>query len=216
MSILAIILGIIMLLVGGVSLSRDIDDSDGDWYKDGAYWRRPNKDGSNGKGDLIFNTSNRIVKNLDSSEWAHWSLASQRVLLSIHARWPWRMEHYLDVSTWIGRIINRVLNKIRHWIFKLTGRYIGNRRPFRYRFRMSRDPYTAFGAACVSVGRTDLLKGLRPAWYIYRPAFWAWWNFIKTGEEKYLKRYHFWNWGKPKKAYVIRLNELREYAIKNL
>jgi|GEM_PF-6486593 len=186
------------------------------WYQDGYFWRKPNDDGSNGKGDLIFNTCNKIIEDGDRSLWAFASINICAGSLRRRERWPdgeeW--EHYNDVDTWAQRIVNLAWNKFRFWIYKRSGRYIGKRLPFRYQGRMTRDPFIAWGAACAQ--RCYLIKAYRvsPPWYIYTPSFWAWWKYIITHDEKYLKRYRFWRqYSRPKKDFVIRLNELREQAI---
>ena len=193
-----------------------------DWYKDRCFWRKKNDDGSNGKGDLIFNTADEIIKKKlrgeEMDEWDRSSLSGQRMLLSLRMRWPNYMNEDApewDVDTWARRIINRSRNKIRHWIRKKTGITIGKLLQFRFQGRMTRDPYTAWATACILAGEEDLIDTLRLPWYIYSAAFWNWWEYIKTHDEKYLKRYRFWD--RPSNIdFVARLEEIREIAINQL
>jgi len=83
---------------------------------------------------------------------------------------------------------------------------------------MVRDIYISFVPAAMMHYSEDLIGDIKPAWYVYTPSFWAWWNYVKTRNVKYLKRYRLLRrlWFKSKKPYVIRLNELREIAIKEI
>ena len=186
-----------------------------DWYKDRCFWRKKNDDGSNGKGDLIFNTADEIIKKKlrgeEMDEWDHSSLSGQRMLLSLRMRWPNYMNEDApewDVDAWWKRIINRSINKI----FK---RKIY---PYRFQGRMSRDPYIAWATACILLGEKEMLQKIKLPWYIKTPSFVAWWNYITTEDELFLENYRFWKkmWFTSMKDYVIRLNELKELAITNI
>jgi len=182
----------------------------------GYFWCTKVPDGSMGMGDLGFNTSEEIIKSGDKSEWAHESLKAQKLLLQQRQRWPDRMnDHPSVVNSWCKRIINRTWNQIRHKIRKLTGKTLGKLLPYRFQGRMSRDPYTSWATACVLLGQKELIQDIRLPWYIYSPAFWSWWKYLKTSNIEYLLRYRFWNLS-SNKDFVIHLKELREIAIQAL
>jgi len=195
--------------------------SEQDWSQEYYFWINKSEDGSNGKGDVGFNTSDQIIKRKDKSGWARISLNAQKYLLDVRQRWPEYMNKYcpeLDVNAWWKRIINRTWNKIRHQIRKITGTTIGKLLPFRFRGRMTRDPYIAWATACVILDRRELIESIKLPWYIKTPSFVAWWNYLKFRDELFLMDYRFWKsmWFKSKKDYVIRLNELKELAIQSL
>ena len=183
---------------------RDLADffSKDGWYKDGYYWRRPNHDGSNGKGDLIYNTCGKIVYDQDHSPWARVALTWCFVLLWARKRWPDWDVHPMDAKSWFWRVVNRAINKI----FK-------THLPFRAQKRMSRDPFIAFYTACVMLGEYRKIELLTMAWYNYRPNTWIWRRFLITGKNFHLGLYYITR-GKPSNhEYVRRLDELRELSI---
>ena len=184
------------------------------WIKDGYFWRDLNY-GKASFGDLIFNTCNKIVEENDMSEWAYYAMLDCYDLIQERKRWPDRMSDETCVKTWFARIVNRTYNKLRYLVYKLSGKYYGKRKPYKYQKRMTRDIYTAFGPVAITNYSHDLLGNITPVWYCYTPYFWAWFNYMKTSDNKYLKRYRFWRkmWFKPKKDYVIRLGEIREKGI---
>ena len=159
------------------------------------------------EGDYIFNNCDRIVRVNDHSEKAYYMMLDCYDLIQQKKRWPDYMNtHPSVVKTWFARIINRTINKI-------AGKYL---LPYRYQGRMVRDIYIAFAPVAIMHYSWDLIGKIKPAWYVYRPSFWAYWNYLKTRNVKYLKRYRFWRKLSPKskKEFVIRLDELREIAIK--
>lgn len=185
------------------------------WYKNYYFWRCSNRDGSNGKGDLIANTCHKIIYEEDDSEWAYHALISCRDLLRAGKRWPDGWEHPMDIDTWPKRIVNRSINQVTHWVERKTGWNVGVRLPYRYQGRMTRDPWSNWAIACLLLDYAWLLENIDYPKYIYTPAFGAWWNYITTGKEKYLRRYRFFNrFTLSKKAFVIALDERRELAIK--
>ena len=189
---------------------------DNTWYPDGYFWRKVNDDGSDGMGDLEFNSDDYDIRKWNTSNWAQDAVKERMNLLQDCKRWPDRMnDHPSVVNTWIGRVIGRSRNWLRHKFYKLSGKYIGKRQPFRYQKRMTRDPYTSWATNAIRLYKQDLIKEVKLPWYIYRPSFWAWWNYLKTKDEKYLRRYRFWRktWFKSDKPFVIRLNEIREIGI---
>jgi len=169
------------------------------------------------EGDYIFNNCDRIVRVNDHSEKAYYMMQDCHDLIQQKKRWPDYMNiHPSVVNTWARRIINQIWNKLRFKYYKLTGKTIGRRLPYRYQGRMVRDIYIAFAPVAIMHYSVDLIENIKPVWYVYTPSFWTYWNYLKTRDVKYLKRYRFWRkmWFKSKKKYVIRLNELREIAIK--
>jgi len=173
-----------------------------DWYKDGPFWRHPNHDGSNGKGDLIFNTCNRIVIQVDKSDWAKQAILYCWILLWVRKRWPDRMTHPMDAKSWFWRAVNRTVNKM-----------FDTNLPFRAQKRMSRDPFKAWICACTVVGAYRKMQLLTIPFYLYRPATWSWYRFIRKGNRFWWKMYLFWKkFSFSKKDYVIRLHELMEEA----
>ena len=183
-------------------IAERLDLDDPAWYKDGPFWRRPNHDGSNGKGDLIFNTCAKIVHDQDTSDWAKWALQECYKLLMQRKRWPDYMVHPMDTHSLGHRIINR-------WRRRLFKNYS---LPYRWQGRMSRDPYTAFATACLVVGEEYYLETIKLPWNIYSPAFWNWWKFLLTQERKYEVRMMVLD-HPSKHDYVIKLEELRELAV---
>lgn len=186
------------------------------WKKDGYYWRDPNSDGSNGKGDLIANTCHKIIYEEDCSVWAYRALISCRDLLHAKKRWPdgehW--EHPMDVGSYFGRIVNRSINQVSYWVKKKTGWNISTHLPFRYQGRMTRDPFSNWATACLLLEIEFLLGTVTYPKYIWTPSFGAWWKYITTGKGKYLRRYRFFNrFSFSKKAFVIALDVRRELAI---
>ena len=184
------------------------------WYKDGYFWRDPNSDGSNGKGDLIANTCHKIIYEEDCSEWAYHALISCRDLLRHRKRWPDGWHHRMDTPTRFGRMVNRTINKTSRLIGRIINRNIATHLPFRYQGRMTRDPFSNWATACLLLDYAWMLDTMTYPNYIWNPGFGAWWKYIKTSKVRYLRRYRFFNrFTITKKAFVIALDERRELAI---
>ena len=202
-------------------------------YIDGHYWldfcrawdMRIYGGEPHGKGDLGFNTCDQIIRDKDRSPWAHDATFACQDLLFCGARWPRSMNQDIDAKSrlrwrWSAawkRIVRDKkghLNKFGRWCEKIgLPIYV----KYRFRGRLTRDPYTAFYAACLDLGHPELIPDTPPVWYVYNPAFWSWYRYLCTKEEKYLKRYLFWNgFSTSNKDYVVRLRELRSMAIKEL
>jgi hypothetical protein len=186
-------------------------------YKDGFFWR-DRKSWGLGKGDLVFNTCDQIVRDGDNSLWAYEALAECADLNLDGKRWPDRMNEDMDSRNRLEYMWYRWPGKIREWLIKKGCKKV-KPKGWKYRWQtgMTRDPFTAFYTACVVLDEMDLLRDVMPMWYNYRPAFWNWYLYLKTGKAKHLKRYRFWTkFTSSKKDYVSRLSELREIAIINL
>ena len=169
-----------------------------EWYKDGPYWRHNE---SSNAGDLIFNTCDKIIRDGDTSEWAFNALLYCLDLLLVGKRWPDSLTQADTSKTWIRYKWSKLLK---------NGRYS------RPQHILTRDPYTAFYAACAMVAPV-LIGDVQPVWYIYRSNFFNWWRYLCTGNVKYLRRYLFWDmFSTSNKPYVIRLRELRSLAINKL
>jgi len=190
-------------------------------YQDGYYYRRENKDGSNGMYDLISNTCGKIsavilsgiILTGQEERWNENSVVACYGLLRIPQRWPERMDsHWSTTKTLFERVINRARNKL-----------FGANLPFRFKGLMTRDPYTNWALAAMLTGQVSLIKLVKIPWYIRTPSFMAWWKFLQTGKGKYLKAYRFlefldaglmWRLGIKDKDYVLWLNACREECIK--
>jgi hypothetical protein len=192
-------------------------------YKDGFFWRdntpgwgfRMYNGYPDGKGDLGFNTCDQIIRDNDKSLWAYEALYECADLLLDGKRWPDRMNQDIDSKNRLDSMRYRWPGKVKRWLIKRGCKNVVDRGwKYRWQTGMTRDPFTAFYTACMLLGEADLLRDVMPIWYNYRPSFWAWYKFLKTGKAKHLKRYRFWSkFTSSKKDYVSRLSELREIAI---
>lgn len=135
------------------------------FYRDGTFWRKKSADGSDGKGDLIFNTCYKIIQDVDVSPWALSALGSCGLLLKMRKRWPNRMDDGMDAESWIERIIVRSLKKIG---------IVVKRYEFRYQGRMTRDGYIAWITACTLTHNEYMIKGVTLPWYLYSRNTWRW------------------------------------------
>lgn len=184
------------------------------WYKDGYFWRAKTSDGSNGKGDLIYNTCGKIAYDKDKSPWAKISLLKCFILLWARKRWPDDMPHYNDAKHWFGRVVNRSINKITSLFDKIFKTNIRTHLPFRAQGRMSRDPFIAFYTACAMQGDYRKIELITIPRYLYRPNTFLWRKFLIKGGTVRLKIYGFLSkFSTSKKAYVNRLREERALAI---
>lgn len=161
----------------------------GEWYKDGYFWCKKSIDGSDGKGDLIFNTCYKIFKEKDISEWAHKALKACSELLNEGNRWPDRMCSEADADSWIERIVVRSLKKIG---IKTKGW------GFRYQKRMVRDSFIALYTASLFLEVPKYIKD--------------------TPIPKFLYSFKTWKWRRrlledARVDYVIRLDYLRANAV---
>ena len=138
----------------------------GEWYKDDFFWRKKSADGSDGKGDLIFNTCYKIFRDKDKSNWAYCALVDCGTELILRQRWPDRMWDSLDAESWIERIIVRSL---KHWFSIIVKRY-----EFRYQGRMTRDPFIAFYLVCVFLDRKQFIEVVDMPCYCYSHTTWRW------------------------------------------
>ena len=190
------------------------------WFQEGNFWRGRNSDGSNGMGDLIYNTLVKIIYHQDTSDWAIKALEACHALLKAHKRWPDYMnDHPMVAKTWAARAVNRILNKIKRWgrrkNIAIIDKIIKEWKPFRYQGRMTRDPYTAFYAACIMLDRVDLIKDTKVAFICWRPDMWMWRKYLIKPNSVHLTLYRFLDGTKkPRLNYVMRLNALREYSIR--
>ena len=179
------------------------------WYTDSFFYRKDSPDwelrryGANiaSKGDLLYNTLWKLGKDEDTTLWAEVSINSCEYLLIIRQRWPYHMNQSCDANTRVGRWISEVLY---NWQIRNTVKY-------RPQHDMTRDPYIMYYALCMHRGRPIEVK---IPWYLFRPSVSAWRKYLITSDEKYLKRYRFWDqFSSVKHDYVQRLWDLREYAI---
>ena len=161
------------------------------WYKEGCYWRKKSTDGSDGKGDLIFNTCYKILQDGDYSEWAYEALEACSILLLDGKRWPDYMNDDTDCKTWAQRIFNRTTREI----LKFFGITIHSK--FRYQGRMTRDPFIAFYTLSLFLDHPGYIDAVPIPWYLYSPNTWRWRR--RLIEDK-------------RKDYVIRLGYLRDMA----
>ena len=158
-----------------------------DWYKDIYFWRKKSKDGSDGKGDLIFNTCYKIFQDQDKSDWAYCALDACYLLLYDGVRWPNRMNSDDDAESRIERFIHRVINNL------LNKQIL----PFRYQRRMTRDPFIAFYHLAVYLGAFECLN-LKMPWYLYSVKTWRW-------HKRLIKD--------SRKDFVVRLDYIRSSAV---
>ena len=167
------------------------------WYKDGPYWRHPE---SSNAGDLIFNTMDKVIRDNDKSDWAIDALFACADLLISGLRWPDRLSRDDTAPTWI------------QW--KLYKWGLGKTVYSRPQQVMTKDPYIAFYAACIHLGFSDVIQDVAMPWNTYSPSTNVWRKYLITHNAKYLKRYRFrQRFSSNEKAYVRRLDELRELAI---
>ena len=174
-----------------------------------------------GKGDLGFNTCDEIERKKDKSAWAYYALEECQELLQMELRWPNSMNQDIDAKSrfeWrmsnIPFKIKKLWVKFLEWRFPNYDHKIVPMVKYRVQNRLTRDPYVAFYTACMVLDVPELIEDTPPVGYVYRPAFWNWYKYLETRNEKYLKRYRFWSWFSfSKKDYVNRLDELREIAI---
>ena len=170
-----------------------------EWFEDGPFWRH--NDSSNA-GDLIFNTMDKDIRDKNISQEAHDRLEACSLLLKDRERWPKRLDVYNTSRTWIRYKWSKLLK---------NGKFS------RPRHIMTRDPYIAFYANCIRLGRRDLIAEIKIPWYCYKPSTFVWRKYLITRDSKYLRRYRFWQrFSSNKHAYVRRLDELREFAIINI
>jgi len=155
-----------------------------------------------GLGDLIFNTMDKIVRDKDTSEWAHKSFKACKVLLIQRKRWPYSMNNDRIAKNVLGQrgseLLHRVLPK-RYPLIK-----------YRSQRSMTRDPWIAMYAAGLMLGYKSHLKAKIP-FDLYRPKVWAW-RRIMLGK---CSLYNIWckiPSKKEKLDYVKRLDELIEYS----
>lgn len=59
--------------------------------------------------------------------------------------------------------------------------------------RMTRDPYWVFWAASYLMNKPHYIEATPPPWYIWRPHFMAWRQYLLTRDKKYKRRYEFWH-----------------------
>lgn len=171
-----------------------------EWFKDGPFWRHPK---SSNAGDLIFNTCDKILRDGDKSEWAHSALMACFELLKARLRWPDRLDKEHTADTWI------------QWKWYKWG--FGKKVYSRPQHVMTRDPYIAFYAVCVFLGRRDLISQVNVPINCFSPGFYIYRKYLITHNDIYLKCYRFIKlFTFSKKDFVKRLDELREYAIVNL
>ena len=200
------------------------------WYKDGPFWRKASpgwevrKYGMevNGKGDLIFNTLDKIIRDGDTSEWAHMSLKACKDLLINRKRWLDRMNQSCDANTYFEWYVSRIRYKLGiksiwyEWREKIDG-YIPVeelRVLYRPQSDMTRDPYIAFYTACVLLDHKDWINDVTVLRKLWRPNLWAWRKYLITGKKKYKRRYYFWEWFNFfEPGYTKRLTELMEMVI---
>ena len=192
----------------------------GTWYKENHFWRRENSDGSDGMGDLVYNTCGKILWDKDKSEWAHESLKRCYDILRVYKRWPDFMnDHKSVVDTRLESEFNRILNKIRAWgarkDIKLIGKILMNQKPFRYQRRTTRDMYVAFYTACMFLEEYSMIGLISPRFKINRFDLITWRMYLITRKVAWRTLYRFFDGiGNSKKEFVLALKELKEYAMK--
>ena len=154
------------------------------------------------EGDFLPHQGSKIVYHKDKSDWAFTCLIWTCDLMFKHKRWPDIMnEHPSVVDTWIGRIVNRTINKL-----------FNTHLPYRYQGRMVRDSYTAIYPALILHGLRWMIRDLRPAWYVWTPGFYCWRQYLITKKHVYLKIYNLLN-TPSKREWIQRLHWLRQTAI---
>jgi len=88
-----------------------------------------------------------------------------------------------DCKYWIQLIINRTTREI----LKLFGVQIHPK--FRYRGRMSKDPYIAWITACTLSGNEYIIKGVTLPWYLFSQPTWRWRRrLIEDNRDEYVQR----------------------------
>ena len=184
------------------------------WYKKDGYWRDQIGKPDVGIYDLIYNTCGKIAYDKDTSEWAYQALLKCFILLCGRRRYPDGIDYSEAASTLIGMILGRSTNKITYFIDRVFKTNIRTHFPFRYQYRMTRDPYIAFFTACKVLGEQRKIELITIPIYLYRPNTWSWHKYLKTNKLIYFKLYKFWNkFSTSKKEYVERLGELKEIAL---
>lgn len=169
------------------------------WRIEDWYWAR----NTNGiEADFLPHQGGKIVYHMDRSEWARTCLLNTIALANDGKRWPDHMnDHPSVVNTWIGRIINRMINKL-----------FDKDLPFRYQGRMVRDSYTAIYPAMILHGMEWDIQNYKPKWYVFSPTFYFWRQYLITLRPIYLELYR--TFSRPSKhEWRQRLHWLRETAI---
>lgn len=174
------------------------------WYKDGYFWRKHSPDWEmkkygfdvNGKGDLIFNTMNKIIMDKDRSDWAHDAHYMCKLLLMDGKRWPGRMNHKYDAKT---------MREYR------KSKRASNHKLYRPQHNMTRDPYIAWMRACIDLDQRHMIEDVKIPIKLFMPNVWAWRNYLITCDEKYNRRYKFWElFSINEPDYAQHLTELME------
>lgn len=155
----------------------------GEWYKDGYFWRKKSRDGSDGKGDLIFNTTYKIFVDKDKSPWAYESINACSQLLNDRKRWADHMWQSLDAESWIERIIVRSLKKLG---------MPPNRYEFRYQGRMVRDSFISLYHTAMYLKYEQIIIDTPMVWYTYSPETWRWKNRLIVDDRLKFKVRLWW------------------------
>jgi hypothetical protein len=132
-----------------------------------------------GKGDLIFNTCDKIIRDADNSDWAYAALDNCAYLLNTRKRWPERMNQSIDAKNRIDCIWSKLMRKLG----------VNPTHKYRWVTGMTRDPYIAFYACCVFLGNYEYIEGVTMPYYNYRRTTWRWRKLlIKDNRLDYVKR----------------------------
>ncbi len=151
----------------------------GFYIEDDPEWAvREYGEDTHGKGDLIFNTCYKILRENDLSEWAHHALENCRQLLIDKKRWPDYMNSDIDCKTWLRMKWSRgcyrlgLVDTVKH----------------RRQRGMTRDPYIAFYAVC-KLHSVAWVDSTPIPWYLYTPEVWRWRRrLIKDKRKDYVRR----------------------------
>lgn len=135
------------------------------------------------KGDAVFRSAIIAMATADED-----LLDMCVYLLNNHKRWPDDLNHDGDAKSFFEQYLDAVLTRYNRWASRKNWRPILPwRKRYRYQKGMTRDPYTMVFVAW------DVLKEgpcpLRVPWYIKRPGFTQWIHYMKTGKEKWKRRY---------------------------
>ena len=135
------------------------------------------------KGDLLFNTLDKIEEDNDTSEWAKISLIMCAGLLKDRKRWPDTMNRANDAKTRIG------------WRWSQLCRRLNIRKTEKYRSQnsLTKDPFYPFYYLCIKFGRRDLIEQVKIPLRLYRPEIWRWRRrLIKDNSKDYVKRLRYY------------------------
>lgn len=144
------------------------------------------------KGDCISNTMMAILRGeylghlgflvkINKAEATDMILSAGDLLL-YGERWPDCMNTGLEANNWLQFQWSR-------WMFKLG---VNETRLYRSQRSITKDPIIYLYCAQHKIWGDYYPVNIRFPWWTYRPAPFAWRKYLITGEDKYKRRYEFW------------------------